>query len=86
VTDSKKILGIESLTAPRTTNRQKGRSNIPSETTETYYKRNFYYPFIDHVISELAARFSNHHEKIGNLQILLPKFIKNKNDAKNKLI
>jgi hypothetical protein len=82
VTDSKKILGIESLTAPRTTNRQKGRCNTPVETTETYYKRNVYYPFIDHVISELAARFSNHHEKIDNLQILLPKFIKNKNDAK----
>jgi F0F1-type ATP synthase gamma subunit len=67
VTDSKKILGIESLTESRTTNRQKGRSNIPAETTKTYYKRNIYYLFIDHVISELAARFSNHHEKIGNL-------------------
>jgi hypothetical protein len=85
VTDSKKLLAIESLTAPRITNRQKGRSNNPAETAEVYYKINVYYPFIDHVQSELAARFSNHHKKIGNLQILLPKFMKNKNEAKNKL-
>jgi len=85
VADSKEFLGIESLTAPRITNRQKGRSNNPSETAEIYYKINVYYPFLDHVLSELAARFSNHHEKIGNLQILLPKFMKNKNDVKNKL-
>jgi hypothetical protein len=37
------------------------------------------------VINELAARFYNYQEKIENLQILLPKLIKNKNDAKNKL-
>ncbi|XP_060855033.1 52 kDa repressor of the inhibitor of the protein kinase-like [Metopolophium dirhodum] len=85
VTDSKEYLGIESLTAPRITNRQKGRSNNPAETAEIYYKINVYYPFLDHVLSELAARFSNHHEKIGNLQILIPKFMKNKNDAKSKL-
>ncbi|XP_060872800.1 52 kDa repressor of the inhibitor of the protein kinase-like [Metopolophium dirhodum] len=65
VTDSKEYLGIESLTAPRITNRQKGRSNNPAETAEIYYKINVYYPFLDHVLSELAARFSNHHEKIG---------------------
>ncbi|XP_060865953.1 52 kDa repressor of the inhibitor of the protein kinase-like [Metopolophium dirhodum] len=85
VTDSKEYLGIESLTAPRITNRQKGRSNNPAETAEIYYKINVYYPFLDYVLSELAARFSNHHEKIGNLQILIPKFMKNKNDAKSKL-
>jgi len=69
VTDSKEFLGIESLTAPRITNRQKGRSNNPAETAQIYYKINVYYPFLDHVLNELTARFSNHHEKIGNLQV-----------------
>jgi 5-methylcytosine-specific restriction endonuclease McrA len=37
------------------------------------------------VINELAARFYKHQEKIENLQILLPKCKKNKNNTKNKL-
>jgi len=59
--------------------------NNPAEIAEIYYKINFYYPFLDHVLSELAARSSNHHKNIGNLQILRPTFMKNKNDAKIKL-
>lgn len=80
--NSKELLGVESLTIPRTTNRQKVRSNIPAETAETYYKRNIYSSFLDHVLSELTARFSTHHENIGNLQILLPKCINNKKETK----
>jgi hypothetical protein len=83
VTDSKEFLSIESLKTPRITNRQKGRSNNSAKTAEIYYKINVYYPFLDHVLSELAVRFSNHHKKIGNHQILLSKCMKNKNDAKN---
>jgi len=49
VTDSKEFLGIESLTKPRFTNRQKGRSDIDEETA--YCKTNVYYPIIDHVLS-----------------------------------
>jgi hypothetical protein len=68
-----------------TINKQKGQSNNSAETFEIYYKINVYYPFLDYVISELAARFYNHQEKIGKLHILLPTFTKNKNDAKKKL-
>lgn len=33
------------------------RPNAPAETTEGYYLVNYYYPFLDHVISHLTSRF-----------------------------
>lgn len=45
--------------APRASagTRHAHRSNAPAETAEEYYKVNYYYPFIDHVLSHLQSRF-----------------------------
>nr|CAH7742517.1 unnamed protein product [Callosobruchus chinensis] len=48
------------IVVQRTTGRQTLRNNIAAETAEIYYQRNVFYPFIDHVISELDARFKPH--------------------------
>jgi hypothetical protein len=79
------MIDFEELLVIELLRKRKKRRNNPSETAEIYYKINFYYPFLDHVLNEQVAGFSKYHEKIGNLQILLPKYMKNKNDAKNKL-
>ncbi|XP_050064733.1 uncharacterized protein LOC126553633 [Aphis gossypii] len=85
IIDAKTLMGTESIQAPRVTARQTGRNNIPADTAEIYYKRNIFYPFLDHMQSELAARFSQHHERIGSLRLLLPAFIKDENRALNNL-
>ena len=37
--------------------RQKHRANAPAMNTEEFYKRNYYFPFLDHVVSHLQSRF-----------------------------
>ena len=53
-----KIADIE-ITSPRQCGRQTKRSNVPSATTDKYYKRGVFIPAIDHLISELEFRFSS---------------------------
>jgi hypothetical protein len=57
---------------PRTTNLQKNRSNIQTETAEDYYRMTVYIPFLDFIISELNTRFpKTEMECVGKLQHLL---------------
>ena len=44
---------------PRTTGRQRHRANAPAESVKEYYMNNIAIPFLDHIISELDARFSS---------------------------
>jgi hypothetical protein len=37
--------------------RQMHRANAPSSNPEEYYRMNYYYPFLDHVVSHLEMRF-----------------------------
>lgn len=37
--------------------RQAYRANAPAGTVEDFYKRNYYFPFLDHVTSHLQSRF-----------------------------
>ena len=47
-------------------------SNVPAESSTNYYLRNFYYPFLDSVISQLDQRFYGHVEAVMRLSSLLP--------------
>jgi len=42
---------------PRSNARQRHRANAPSSNPEEYYRVNYYYPFVDHVITHLEKRF-----------------------------
>ncbi|KAL0858646.1 hypothetical protein ABMA27_012474 [Loxostege sticticalis] len=70
------------IVVPRMTGRQTQRSNIPAETAEIYYRRNVFYPFIDHVTTEINARFKPHESTIEGIQMLLPE--KTSNDSRIK--
>ena len=43
---------------PRTAARQRGRANAPANSTQEYYRLNFFLPFVDHVLAHLKTRFS----------------------------
>ena len=59
---------------PRTARLQCHRANAGAvdQSCSDYYRINVYYPFIDHVISELETRFSNDHEGLVAVQYLVP--------------
>ncbi|XP_044167683.1 uncharacterized protein LOC122951709 [Acropora millepora] len=42
---------------PRTTVRQMHRANAPAESIPDFYRLNYYYPFLDHVIQHMNDRF-----------------------------
>ena len=52
------IADIEVAT-PRRCGRQTKQKNIPSATTDEYYKRAVFIPTIDHLIAELEFQFSS---------------------------
>ena len=43
-----------------------------NQSSSTYYRLNVFYPFIDHVVTELETRFSNDHEGLVAVQHLTP--------------
>ena len=74
-------VGIEEST-PRVTSRQQHRQNIPSNNSSDYYKCTTTIPLLDHLISELNARFDVNSSKIvSEFMLLLPsEMIKNPSD------
>ena len=51
-------VGIEP-TAPRAARVQRNRANAPAENPEEAYKRNLVIPLLDHILSEMEARFQS---------------------------
>ena len=49
-------VGIEEMT-PRLASRQQHRQNVPSQDCSDYYRLNITIPLLDHLITELNARF-----------------------------
>ena len=47
---------------PRLCGRQKHRENVPAQTSSEYYRRIITIPVLDHLISEIDRRFSEHHK------------------------
>ena len=43
---------------PRSVQRQRHRSNVPASTPEDYYRKNTAIPFLDHLTTQLDAKFS----------------------------
>ena len=57
---------------PRLCGRQTHRLNIPSQTPKEYYRRNITIPLVDHILSELASRFSKHQQTAVTGLMLIP--------------
>ena len=47
------------IKAPRVCNQQIWRSNIAADDVSTYFKRKVSIPFMDHLLTELSAHFTN---------------------------
>ncbi|ORU94881.1 MAG: hypothetical protein A6F71_09870 [Cycloclasticus sp. symbiont of Poecilosclerida sp. M] len=60
------------IRAPRIVSRQVHRDNIPADTPEAYYRRNLLLPFLDHICSEMQARFGPIHQTKIKLLGLIP--------------
>lgn len=52
--------------------RQKHRANAPSTCPEEYYRINYYYPFLDHVVAHLEKRFPTQLSDIMLASYLMP--------------
>lgn len=48
------------ITIPRICGRQTARDNHPAASAEEYFRRSLAIPFLDHLTSEIEARFSKH--------------------------
>ncbi len=60
----------------RITVKQNYRANISTESVEDHYRVNLFYPFIDHITSELDERFSESNEPALLAAYLVPKSLK----------
>ena len=57
---------------PRTNQRQQHCSNPNTTSVEEYFKLSVAIPFLDHLISDIGSRFSEHSKRVATLQGLLP--------------
>ena len=69
------------IAGPRTCKKQIGRDNVEYSTTEEYFKRTIYIPFLDHFLSEIDSRFGPMFDRIAKMQFFIPSFlVKTKQD------
>ena len=66
--------GVE-LSVPRICQRQQHRANLVAQDPKDYYKATVLIPFLDHLLSDLTARFTKHGQKVARLEKLLPRLI-----------
>jgi len=57
---------------PRNAGRMQHRANTPASTFEEYYKRNVTIPLLDHLLTELNLRFSEHAKRATEALKLIP--------------
>lgn len=62
----------EEIDLPRFANKQTHRSNVPTNSSEEYYKLNIFLPFLDHIRTQLSDRFQKHKSLISSLQQIIP--------------
>ena len=60
---------------PRISQHQQHRLNLPAPSPEKYFELAILVPFLDHLISEIEARFQPHVKKASLLHGLLPRSI-----------
>jgi hypothetical protein len=63
------------LVPPRQANRQRHRANMPATSTEEYYRRAVFVPFLDALLTELNSRFESHSATVFRLSCLIPQFV-----------
>ena len=68
---------------PRLTSRQCHRANtVTADTTiESYFRLNITVQFLDHLIQEFTARFSEENKQVVQLLSLIPSILTSKNDG-----
>lgn len=62
-------------TKPRAAGRQEHRANAPAQDVKNYYLRNMAIPFLDHIIAEFEAQFSELSVKASKLLGLIPSIL-----------
>ena len=60
---------------PRLCGRQTHCSNIPSQTPKEYYRLTITIPLLDHMLSEMASRFSKHQQTAVTGLLLVPSIL-----------
>jgi ribosomal protein S8 len=63
------------LKRPRSCSRQTSRSNVDAESTEEFYKRSVFIPYLDHLISELKSRFTTTSKVVWRSLGLIPAYL-----------
>lgn len=58
---------------PRVVGTQKHRANFSSTSTEEYYRRATFIPYMDDLRASLERRFASHRSVLSSLQFVLPK-------------
>ncbi|GBL82357.1 repressor of the inhibitor of the protein kinase [Araneus ventricosus] len=58
---------------PRVCRLRTARNNVP-DSTEEYYRRAVYVPYLDNFCNSLKERFESHKETVASLQHILPEF------------
>ncbi|KAF0755562.1 zinc finger MYM-type protein 1-like, partial [Aphis craccivora] len=79
-------IGVE-IKIPRTTCKQKNRSNYETNSAEHYYRLSIFIPYLDSLISSLSRRFSSTNKIAFSISLLHPTNIKKYaiNDFKEKI-
>ena len=60
------------ILAPRQTARQMNRANLPNNSTEEFYRRSVYIPYLDSIISSLDVRFADQNKPAYSLMTIHP--------------
>ena len=61
--------------------RQDHRTNAKADTAEAYFRRNVFYPFVDHITSEMERRFRNKTIPILLISCFMPSNIHKLNES-----
>lgn len=69
------------LPMPRIAKRQQHRQNVPADSSEEYFRRVIWIPFLDDILSQLDQRFLQHRDTAFRLSLLLPRSLENVHDA-----
>jgi len=68
------IASVE-MNIPRVASRQTARENYRTNSPEEYYRLSVFIPFLDHLVAEMAQRFSPLDGPCAELQQLVPTFM-----------
>lgn len=68
------LFGVEP-SMPRLAGTQRHRRNVPSDSTEEYYRRVTFIPFVEYLLQSLNDRFVTHRDHITGLQNLIPSIL-----------